>query len=239
MQESQIFGPETIKTKKFSQLPSSLSESPVMGDNDTRFRGLSIAPRVGVGFITDAKLLNFNSPFPQSTTRLIGGELTVDFGKLSNDTHRRIGELALLYYWGHSEDQFTQDDLPLANNPLAGLIRFSTKRESDSHYLFAEWRWPSFAPVWSNNHWAFINPQFGVGAGGILINTKITQGDDNPTTKNVSAVALAVTGSTQVRLVEFAWGDFRMSLEGSVRLFAGQALGMAGEGALRFSWSRF
>src|SRR5262245_61507210 len=109
-----------------------------MGENDTRFRGLSITPRVGVGFVTDAKLLNFNSPFPQNTTRLVGGELSLDFGKLNNTEKRRIGELALMYYWGHSEDQFTQDDLPLANNPLGSLIRFSTKRQSDSHYIFAE-----------------------------------------------------------------------------------------------------
>jgi len=210
-----------------------------MGENDTRFRGLSFAPRVGVGFVTDAKLLNFNSPFPQNSTRLVGGEITLDFGKLRNDAFRRVGELALLYYWGHSEDQFTQDDLPLANNPLAGLIRFSNKRESNSHYVFAEWRWPTFAPVYTSKHWALINPQFGVGAGAIIINTKVTQGDDNPMTKDVNAVAFAVTGSTQVRLVEFAWGNFLMSLEGAVRVFAGQAFGMVGEGGLRFTWSRF
>src|SRR3990172_10497826 len=115
-----------------------------MEDGKTLFQGLTLTPRAGIGFITDAKLLKFSSPFPQSPTRLIGGELSLDFGRRKNNETLRVGELALLYYWGKAQDQFDQNDLPLANNPLSDLIRFSNKREAMSHTLLGEWRWPSF-----------------------------------------------------------------------------------------------
>lgn len=84
---------------------------------------------------------------------------------------------------------------------------------------------------------SFINPQFGLGVGAIVIQTKIKQNDD-PLVEN-TAVAAVVTGSTQVRLVEFSTDRFQISLEGSVRVFAGMAFGMVGEAALRFAFKRF
>lgn len=87
--------------------------------------------------------------------------------------------------------------------------------------------------MYSNSRWSFINPQFGFGAGGIYLQTKILQNDDLP--KEETAFAAVVTGSTQVRLVEFSTERFQMSLEGAVRGFAGQAFGMVGEAALRFA----
>src|SRR5262245_6215749 len=111
-----------------------------MGDTGTTFRGVSVAPRIGVGTITDGNNFKFNSsPFPQGPTRLIGGELSLEFGKNIADNPRRIGELAFLYYWGHAHDKVTQDDLPLGNDPLLSLIHFGSERESNSHYVLAEW----------------------------------------------------------------------------------------------------
>src|SRR4030095_2843105 len=162
-----------------------------MGDTGTIFRGISVAPRGGVGIITDGNPFKFNSsPFPHGATRLIGAELTVDFGKISENLPRRIGELAFLYYWGHAHDKVDPDDLPLGNDPLPNRVRFSSERESNSHYVLAEWRWPSLSPVHSTRHWAFINPQYTVGAGGIIINTKITQENAEP--KEANAIALVV-----------------------------------------------
>ncbi len=205
-----------------------------MGDERTYWKGISFTPRAGVGFLTDGRLVNFNSPYPHGTTRLLGGEISVDFAKILPET-RRIGELAFTYYWGHAQDTVTQDDLPLGD--LGNLLRFNSERETNSHFIMAEWRWPSYAPVWSNGRWSFINPQFGLGAGGIFLNSRITQNDRPP--KEATDFAAVATGSTQVKLVEYSYGSFQVSLEGAVRLFAGMAFGMMGEGALRFTYRRF
>lgn len=214
-----------------------------MSGQKAGFRGLSIAPRVGVGVITDGKLVNFTSVYPSGATQFVGGELTIDFNRLILETpsgpKRRsgqMGQLALIYYWGNASDTFSQDDLPLDGSPLKGLLKFSSKREANSHFFLAEWRWPSNAPVYQSAHWKVIHPQFGLGAGGFHISTEITQGDQPPTEK--SATAFIVTGSTQVHVFQMNYNGFELSLTAAVRIFAGMAFGMSGEGGLSFAWDR-
>lgn len=228
------------------------------------FRGMSIAPKLGFGFITDGELLDFNSSFPQGMTRLVGGELTFDFDRLSDGTTAgRIGELALVYFWGHVAENFDQDDLPLSDEPILpelqellgveegeaitaeDLLQFSSNREANSHLLFLEWRWPSNTPVYQSTHWAFIHPRFGVGGGFAYYDTRLIQNatvDSEEGTRSAEDVEHSrtfhafVTGTTRVNLVEFRTRDVELALGGGVRVFAGMIFGMVGEGDLRLTW---
>lgn len=194
-------------------------------------KGVSGAARVGVGYITDGEILDFNSPFPHGTTRLIGGELTLDFESLlEGKPIGRMGQLALMYYWGHIEESFDQDDLPLGEGGLLSLIEFSSTRNSDTHYLLTEWRWPTFTPVFASKHWSLIDPEFGLGFGGLYVKTRMQEGDADPV--STEQFAFVMTGSTRVRVVTFRVGNFEASLEGAVRIFAGQVFGLIGEAGL-------
>src|SRR5262245_12187009 len=109
-------------------------------DSKVKIQNVSIAPRRSTGFITDGKFLKFGSPYPQSSTSLLGAELSLDFHESTFDggkriKQQRIGELALVYYYGRSDDHFDETDLPLGDNPLAGLIHFDASREARSHFL--------------------------------------------------------------------------------------------------------
>ncbi|GEM_PF-2093837 len=203
--------------------------------SETKFGGLSIAPFMGAGFLTDAKILNFKSPLPQGTTDYVGIEASINFYRSSQPN--RVGELALMYYQGHASDHIDQTDLPLEKGGVSDLLRFSLKRESESHYMLAEWRWPTFAPVYRSSHWAFMNPQFGVGGGAIYIDTEVTEGNNEP--YHNTALKWVVTGSTQVRMVEWRLWKLMFSLEGGIRMYAGQAFGIGGAGALRIEYNRF
>jgi len=203
-----------------------------MGEHSTRLSGVSVAPRLGFGFITDGQLLNFNSAFPHGTTRLVGGEVDLDFQRIeAGQDPKAVGQLALLYYWGHATDSFSQDDLPFGNDPILNLIQFKGERESNSHFILTEWRWPSFAPLYQSKRWTFIHPQFGLGLGGFYINTRVSE--ENGGTKTVEKGGFLVTGSTQVRVMAVKAHNWEFSIEASVRMFAGQAFGILGEAGLR------
>jgi len=209
-----------------------------MGDPNTQIQNLSVAGRYTSGFITDGKFLKFGSPFPQSSTALRGLELSLDFTQSPSDLpgnakSRRVGQLALMYYYGRSDDHFDESDLPLGDNPLAGLIRFDATRVARSHFLMAEWRWPLFSPVYQGKHFRFIQPQYSLGLGGMYIRANVKQDSDEQV---VDKLASYVTGSTQLRLVECAWGRLALSLEASVRMLAGQAYGIMAETGLRLTY---
>ena len=209
-----------------------------MGDPTTKIQSVSIAPRRASGFMTDGKFLKFSSPYPQSSTSLYGLELSADFEARTSDKDgkvqaRRIGQLAVMYYYGRSDDHFDQSDLPLGDNPLAGLIRFSTARDARSHYLLSEWRWPLFSPAFQTKHLSLIQPQYSLGIGGLWIHTKVNQEGER---KEVQKLAGYVTGSTQLRLIEVKWGRADFSLEASVRMLGGQTYGIMAESALRFTY---
>jgi len=206
-----------------------------MGEHSTKLSGLSFAPHLGFGFITDGKLLDFHSPFPHGVTRLVGGEIALDFQRLEAGLPPRpVGQLAFLYYWGHVTDHIDQSDLPFGDDPLLSLLQFSSDRESNSHYVLGEWRWPSTAPLFQNKRWTFIQPQFGLGVGGFYLSTKIQEENSGP--QAVQTGGFLVTGSTQAEVVGFSRGGWKFSLEASVRMFAGQAFGMLGESVLRVGY---
>ncbi len=159
------------------------------------FSGLSIAPKMGFGFITDGALLDFNSSFPHGLTRLIGGEITFDFDRLVNGVAAgRNGELALVYFWGYAQEEFDESNLPLSDEPIlpelqallgvedgeaitaSDLLQFSSNREANSHFAFIEWRWPSNAAAYQSRHWTLIHPRFGLGGGVAYYNTQLIQG---------------------------------------------------------------
>jgi hypothetical protein len=210
-----------------------------MGDElSTIIRNFSFAPRLGSGFLTDGKLLKFKSAYPHGSTQFTGAEVSLDFNGHTPDekTERRIGEWAVMYYYGRSDDHFDQSDLPLGDNPLLNLIRFETGRQATSHVLLSEWRWPLFAPAYQSAHVRLIQPQYSLGLGAMYIHTKIEQ--DNSPTEEASAFAGFVTGSTQLRLMEVSLGRWDLSFEASVRMLAGQAYGLIGEGAIRLTYNR-
>jgi hypothetical protein len=209
-----------------------------MGELSTIIGNFSFAPRLGSGFLTDGKLLKFKSPYPHGSTHLEGVEFSMDFHGLSPDqkTERRIGELALMYYYGQADDHFDQSDLPLGDNPLLSLIRFETGRNARTHMLLSEWRWPLFAPAYQSEHLRLIQPQYSLGVGALYIHTKIEQ--DNTPAEEASDLAGFVTGSTQLRLMEVSLGRWDLSFEASVRMLAGQAYGLIGEGAIRLTYNR-
>ncbi|MGH2567491.1 MAG: hypothetical protein ACRDGA_04075, partial [Bacteroidota bacterium] len=53
-------------------------------------------------------------------------------------------------------------------------------RQARGHILLSEWRWPFFAPVYQNKHVRFIQPQYGLGVGGLYLHTTIQQDLDPP-----------------------------------------------------------
>lgn len=200
----------------------------------------SVAPRRSTGFITDGKFLKFSSPYPQSGTKLYGGELSIDFRETAKNAQglpklRRFGELALMYYYGRSDDHFDESDLPLGDNPLAGLIRFSATRDSRSHFLMAEWRFPLFEPVYRSKHLRLVQPQYGLGVGGLFIHTHVTQDSQSTVAEKRPAF---ITGSTQLRVAEVSIGPLDLSFEASVRMLAGQTYGIMGETAFRLTYRR-
>lgn len=198
------------------------------------WKGISLSPRMGIGFLTDTRFLDFDSPYPHGTTQMLGADLSLTFGKKRESNGRsRTGELSFLYYWGRSEDKFDQSDLPFQND----LIRFSLKREASHHFMLTEWRWPTYAPVFASHRWTFIRPEFSTGGGVIYTQAKITEGEKPP--QEVSNLAFVVTGSTQVRLVEFSYRHFQISLGGAFRAFAGSAFGLMGEADLLFAYNAF
>ncbi len=211
-----------------------------MGEPTTKVQNLSIAPLWGSGFITDGKFLKFSSPYPQSSTAFKGLELSLDFREVNSEPvnkpkSRRVGQLALMYYYGKSDDHFDESDLPLGDNPLVSLIQFSAKRDATSHFLLSEWRWPLFSPVYQSKYLRFIQPQYSLGLGGMFIRTKVTQDGE---TERVQKLAGYVTGSTQLRLVEVALGPVNISWECSIRMLAGQTYGIMAESALRLTIHR-
>ena len=189
----------------------------------------SLAARRSTGFITDGKFLKFSSPYPQSSTKLVGAEAAIDFKR----SERRFGQLALTYYYGTSDDHFDESDLPLGDNPLAGLIRFSATRVARSQFLMAEWRFPLFEPVYRSKHLRLIQPQYGLGAGELWIRTRVTQ--DGPP-EIAEKWATFLTGSTQLRVAELSLGPVDLSFEASIRMLAGQTYGIIGETALRLTY---
>ncbi len=198
------------------------------------WKGLSLAPRVGVGFLTDTRFLDFASPYPHGITQMYGADLSIAFGKKRESNGRaRTGELSFLYYWGRSGDKFDQNDLPFKND----FIQFSLRREATHHFMLTEWRWPTYAPVFTSNHWTFIRPEFSTGGGAIYTQAKITEGDHSP--REVTHLAFVVTGSTEVRLFDFSYEHFQVSLGGAFRAFAGEAFGLMGETDLRFAYNFF
>lgn len=224
------------------------------------FRGMSIAPKAGFGFVTDGKLLDLDTAFPHGMTRFFGAEVTLDFGRLVNGTEAgRIGELAVTYLWGHVTEDFDQDDLPLSDDPILpelqealgvegdpltakDLLKFSSHREANSHFVFLEWRWPSNAPLYQSRHWAFVDPRFGLGGGVARYDTVLQQGGTAENGQSASeeertrAFTVFATGSTRVNLVEFRTRHIELALGGGVRVFAGMLFGVVGEGDLRFTW---
>lgn len=209
-----------------------------MGGSSELKLNFSLAARRSTGFITDGKFLKFSSPYPQSSTLLRGAEASIDFQKyiLDGQGHprlRRFGELALMYYYGRSDDHFDESDLPLGDNPLAGLIRFSATRVSRSQFLMAEWRFPLFEPIYRSKHLRLIQPQYGLGAGELWIRTRVTQ--DGPP-ENVEKWASFITGSTQLRVAELSLGPVDFSFEASIRMLAGQTYGIIGETGLRLTY---
>lgn len=229
------------------------------------FSGMSIAPKAGFGFVTDGKLLDLKSSFPHGMTRFVGGELTLDLDKLVQGIPAgRIGELAVAYMWGHGEESFDQNDLPLSNEPILpelqealgvepgeeltakDLLKFNSHREANSHFVFVEWRWPSNVPIYQSHHWALVHPRFGIGAGFAYYDTLLDQGgtaedgEGGMTSASDSERSKTfhafVTGTTRVNLVEFRTRHIELALGGGVRVFAGMLFGMAGEGDLRFVW---
>src|SRR5262245_36275068 len=214
-----------------------LLEVSKMGDPTTKIENVSLAPLYGSGFITDGKFLKFGSPYPHGSTSLKGVESAADFKKVDEDNgqEKRIGELALMYFYGRTDDHFDQTDLPLGDSPLASLIQFSASRNARSHFVMSEWRWPLFSPAYQSEHFRFIQPQYSLGAGALWIRTQVIQ--DGPPEK-VEDLAAFITGSTQLRFIEFSFGPLDLSLEASVRMMAGQAFGIIGEGALRFTYRR-
>lgn len=225
-----------------------------MGEDYSRVKGISLAPKVGLGFMTDGKLLDFDSPFPHGVTKLLGAELTLDFQRLRNGNPQgESGQLALVYFHGTAHDKFDQDDLPLSDEPILpelqaelpdsedpitaqDLIRFSQEREASSHLGMVEWRWPSRAPAYRSKHWLFIHPRYtlGVGLAHHSATITVTSGAE-PLTEDVSRLSFFVTGSFQVDLVAFKSRYIDVALGGGIRVFAGQLFGMTGEGQLGLS----
>jgi len=206
-----------------------------MGDPKTEIQSVSLAPLWGSGFITDGKLLKFGSPYPLGSTSVKGLELAIDFREVDAEarTEKRSGQLALMYYYGKSHDHFDQSDLPLGDNPLAGLLQFSATRDADSHFLMMEWRWPLFSPVYESKHLRLLQPQYSLGLGGVRIHTQVTQ-DGAP--KSATDYAGFATGASQLRLAEVTAGRMSVSLEVSLRMLVGQDYGVFSESSLRFAY---
>lgn len=222
-----------------------------MGNQDTAFIcGYSGAARGGFLNIGSGSPLDFTQPWPNGATRLTGVDVAIDF--CSNRKYsptpkppRRTGQLAAMYYRGHVEENFDQDSLP---SPLSDLLTFSITRIATSHYGLAEWRWPALSTAYDSardfiedstknrqkTRIKLIDPRYSLGAGVIRINTKIINNDGSEST--AKELAFVVTGATEVSLIEISFQQWRISLQGGVRLFAGQVFGIGGDAAIRVTF---
>lgn len=184
---------------------------------ETELRSVSVAGKAGAGLLIGGGPGGFTGPFPQEATTFLGGEVVLDFTK---------GKLALVYYWGHAEDRFSQDDLPISDE-LKTLLQFSSTRNANSHFGLAEWRW-SEEPLFQSGRWTFIRPEVGLGMGVFDISTAVDDGEK----KQVGMFNFIMTGSIAINLIEL--GDSGIST--GVRIFAGTSFGMMAEAGLRWGF---
>jgi hypothetical protein len=209
-----------------------------MGNGSIKVDGLSISPRFGAGLITNGKLLKFDSPYPLDEFRLIGGEIALDFGRLTVSEEAGhstpVGQLALIFLRGSAEDHLDESDLPLPEDGLGGLLRFAISRKATSYLSLLEYRWPLMAPALRQGRWSWVQPQFTLGVGAHTIHTQVEEDGSQP--EIITNFDLLLTGATHVRLVSLELDPVHLSIELGVRLFAGQAFGFLGEGLFRSSY---
>ena len=209
-----------------------------MGSGSIKFEGLSVAPRWGMGFLTDGRLFKFDSPYPLKEFQLLGGEIALDFRrgesskKVGNSTS--AGQLGFIFLRGTSTDNFSEADLPLPEEGLGSLIKFNVGRRALSYLSMLEYRWPLMASVWAPDRWSFVKPMFTLGAGANYIKTKISEDGAKPTIE--TSLDFFLTASTSVSAVRVRFGRIDLSLDFSVRLLAGQVFGFIGEGLFRVTY---
>ncbi|OGP17570.1 MAG: hypothetical protein A2053_00425 [Deltaproteobacteria bacterium GWA2_50_8] len=213
--------------------------------------GVCGIPKIGIGFITEGDLLDFNSSFPNSSTTLYGVDLCLNFegyidDGLGDEVDRegrptgQVGRLVLSYYQGRSEETLTEDDLPIGGT-LADLLQFRMEREATSHMGIVEWRWPSNKPVYQTSFFdgdlelKFIHPWFALGAGADHTETTIQRDEEDPT--HHSNWLFLVTGATGGELAQLRYRGFSVTLDAETRLFAGQAFGMFGLGGVELAYN--
>ncbi len=200
-----------------------------MAGSGSSLLGASISPKIQQGFVSDGKLMKFRSPFPHGSSSWFGGEFSLDF-KNKEHPHRTGGELGFTYLQGMSKDHTDQSDLPLGDDPVANLLRFSNTRDAESHFMKLEWRWPAFPPLVESRHWRVLEPRLGLGMGLLNVRTRVQQMNSDP--KQVGTLDFLLDASTQVKFVELRGSRFGVSLGGSLEIFVGKMLGIMGGATL-------
>ncbi len=228
-----------------------------MGEESKIVCHLSAAPTVGAAFITNGKILDFNSPYPTAITSLYGIEAAVrcdTFVRKVDDpaSSRRIpiflnlfkplstpdkllhrAELVIRYEHGTSDQRVTQDDLPISNNALLrSLVQFSSNRTAESHHLEVLALWSPGTPLYQAGNFKILDPWFGIGFRVVHIQLSNDREDGNPPEES-SATTGAAALSVRASLLEYQRPNVCIGLLGGGSLLVGGFFGFAGYAGLR------
>lgn len=231
-----------------------------MGEERKIVCHLSVAPTVGAAFITNGKILDFNSAYPTAITSLYGVEAAVRcdtfvrkiddpvfshripifvnlFKPISNpDKLLHRAELVIRYEHGTSDQRVTQDDFPLSNNILLkSLVRFGSSRATSSHHLELLTLWSPGTPFYQTESFKFLDPWFGFGFRLIHIEVNNDREDGNlpeESSTTTGAAALAVRAS----LVEYHHSFFTTGVLMGGSLLAGGCFGFEGYFGLKLEF---
>lgn len=232
-----------------------------MGEERKIVCHLSAAPTVGAEFITNGRILDFNSVYPTAITSLYGIEGAVrcdtfvrkveDSGSLRQipifpiffnpfkplltpDKLLRRTELVIRYEHGSSAQRFTQDDLPIRSNPLlSSALKFSSNRTAESDQIEALALWSPGKPLYQAGNFKILDPWFGIGFRVIHIQLSNDLEDGNPPDES-SLTSGAATLAVRASLIEYHRPDFGVALLAGGSLLVGGFFGFAGYAALRF-----
>ncbi len=228
-----------------------------MGEERNVVCHLSAAPTVGAAFITNGKILDFNSTYPTAITSLFGAEGTVrcdTFIRKADEpsqSHRipfllnlfrpvstpdkllHRAELVVRYEHGTSDQRVTLDDLPISNNPLLkSLLQFGSNRTAESHHVEVLALWSPGTPLYHTGNFKILDPWFGIGFRVIHIQINNDREDGNPPEES-SATTGAAALSVRASLLEYQRPDVCIGLLGGGSLLVGGLFGFAGYAGLR------
>lgn len=196
--------------------------------------GVSVSPRWSIGFFTNGNVLSTSSGLPNDTPNLYGADVALHFGRLQEGRVREVGKLTVSYSQGTAEEHITPKDLPIPES-FASLLDFDIRRSATIRLISGNWSWDMDKPVYESPTLTFISPWFRLGAGGALVSQEVKS--NGTTTKSDHAFFFG-TGAVGGTVAAVRVGRYQFSVDGSIAVYAGSLIAMAGEGtaSLTYHW---